>query len=136
MNINKLELFLSQKVKYQILYVLLVFILLGVVIWLLLNVKNKTIITYQGLINFNLIEINDVLEKDLLNISNCQELFINNKKNKYKLVDVIKNNSKYNLKIKINSQEFKNYNSQSGISFILKEETLGEFVIRNMKGEK
>ena len=120
-----------------ILFFLLLFGFLSITIFVIIIIfslvfKHQIIYAYQGKEKEGVIEIDNLNELDLLKITNCKYLYIDNKKLRYDLT-ILKDDNKYLVKLFI--KNLKNDKSLIEVKFLEKEESLLRFIINSMKGD-
>ncbi len=132
MNISLLDKFIKRKQIYQILFGFLSITIFVIIIIFSLVFKHQIIYAYQGKEKEGVIEIDNLNELDLLKITNCKYLYIDNKKLRYDLT-ILKDDNKYLVKLFI--KNLKNDKSLIEVKFLEKEESLLRFIINSMKGD-
>ena len=132
MNINMLEKFTVKIKKYQFLYGFLVVGVIFFLIGVLFQYKNINTREYKG---FGLAEgilvINNLNLDDIDFILKCENVIIDDKKQAKIILEVGEDENYF---VKLESKEIKK-EKEITIRFVLKEENLYQFIVRNMKGE-
>ena len=119
---------------YQFLYGLLIINIMVVVTLLLLFLKNKTILKYDGIISDNnILVLSNLSSYDANLITNSLDIKIDDDSIKYKVLDYQEIRGSYTLKMSIDKYYLDSRSVE--IEVLLKEENLGEFILKTMKGE-
>ena len=119
---------------YQFMYGLLIINIMVVVILLLLFLKNKTILKYDGIISDNnILVLSNLSSYDANLITNSLDIKIDDDSIKYKVLDYQEIRGSYTLKMSIDKYYLDSRSVE--IEVLLKEENLGEFILKTMKGE-
>ena len=119
---------------YQFLYGLLIINIMVVVTLLLLFLKNKTILKYDGIIsNNNILVLSNLSSYDADLITNSLDIKIDDDSIKYRVLDYQEIRGSYTLKMSIDKYYLDSRSVE--IEVLLKEENLGEFILKTMKGE-
>ena len=115
-------------------YGLLIINIMVVVILLLLFLKNKTILKYDGIISDNnILVLSNLSSYDANLITNSLDIKIDDDSIKYKVLDYQEIRGSYTLKMSIDKYYLDSRSVE--IEVLLKEENLGEFILKTMKGE-
>ena len=132
MNINMLEKFTVKIKKYQFLYGFLVVGVIFFLIGVLFRYKNINAREYKGFgLADGILVINNLNLDDIDFILNCEDVIINDKKQAKIIFEVGEDENYF---VKLESKEIKK-EKEITIRFVLKEENLYQFIVRNMKGE-
>lgn len=133
MNINSYQKFISNIKFYQFMYVFLIILITFLTIIELFKFKNLVEINYQGIINNNYLEISNLTYDEVNSIIELEKVKIDNKEFKNEIVDILEINNTYLLKIKLNKVYLNNTSFE--ITYVLKEESLYQFILKTMKGD-
>ena len=134
MNTSLFKKFNRYQTYYQFLYGLLIINIMVVVILLLLFLKNKTILRYDGIISDNnILVLSNLSSYDANLITNSLDIKIDDDSIKYKVLDYQEIRGSYTLKMSIDKYYLDSRSVE--IEVLLKEENLGEFILKTMKGE-
>lgn len=132
MNINLLEKYRIKVKKYQFLYGFLVIGVISFFIGVLFRYKNINAREYKGFgLADGILVINNLNLDDIDFILNCEDVIINDKKQAKIIFEVGEDENYF---VKLESEEIKK-EKEITIRFVLKEENLYQFIVRNMKGE-
>lgn len=132
MNINMLEKFTVKIKKYQFLYGFLVVGVIFFLIGVLFRYKNINAREYKGFgLADGILVINNLNLDDIDFILNCEDVIINDKKQAKIIFEVGEDENYF---VKLESEEIKK-EKEITVRFVLKEENLYQFIVRNMKGE-
>ena len=132
MNINMLEKFTVKIKKYQFLYGFLVVGVIFFLIGVLFRYKNINAREYKGFgLADGILVINNLNLDDIDFILKCENVIIDDKKQAKIILEVGEDENYF---VKLESKEIKK-EKEITIRFVLKEENLYQFIVRNMKGE-
>ena len=132
MNINLLEKYRIKVKKYQFLYGFLVIGVISFLIGVLFRYKNINAREYKGFgLADGILVINNLNLDDIDFILNCEDVIIDDKKQAKIILEVGEDENYF---VKLESKEIKK-EKEITIRFVLKEENLYQFIVRNMKGE-
>lgn len=132
MNINMLEKFTVKIKKYQFLYGFLVVGVIFFLIGVLFHYKNINTREYKGFgLADGILVINNLNLDDIDFILKCENVIIDDKKQAKIILEVGEDENYF---VKLESKEIKK-EKEITIRFVLKEENLYQFIVRNMKGE-
>lgn len=133
MNINEFNKFECNLNKYQLIYgFLIISISIFLIISLLLG-KNTASYEYQGIIEKNNLLITNLSLNDLNKLVEFQKVLIEGQEVDLKTTDILEENGKYSLNLKGNLGKFTSKKSLK-VKFIIREESLFQFILNNLKG--
>lgn len=133
MNINEFNKFECNLNKYQLIYgFLIISISIFLIISLLLG-KNTASYEYQGIIEKNNLLITNLSLNDLNKLVEFQKVLIEGQEVDLKTTDILEENGKYSLNLKGNLGKFASKKSLK-VKFIIREESLFQFILNNLKG--
>lgn len=133
MNIKKDKINFHELNIKGISYIFSLFIIISIGIILLMIFKTSIYYEYKGILEDNLIKIDNLDETDLDVILNSQKIIINKKKINYEVISIKEENSLYLLILKIDTKGI-SVTSNLTLTSVLKEECLYEFIFKTIKG--
>lgn len=134
MNISSLEKFNSNINYYQILYGFLVIIITSFIIIGLMYFKNITKREYYGVVNNNILEISNLTYEEVALILECKKVMIKDNIIKNKIIDIKENNDNYLISIELNKIYLEG--TKIKITYILNEESIYQFMLNRVKGDR
>lgn len=133
MNIEHFLKFKMRILVYQTLYVFLILlILVGIIVFMNLFQNTKEL-EYIGKVDNNILYLENLLEKDIYFINKSREMVIQNKAVRKEIIGINEMNNQYLVRLQLD-----NYHEQDEslkVRFIVKKESLYQFIVKTMKGE-
>ena len=135
MNINELKKFELLVNRYQLLYGFLIISISTLLVLGLLFFQNVVSYEYEGVVEEEKLVFSNLSANDLNKLINTTEIIIQKEKLKFEIIDIVEFENQYSLLLNVDLKKKYLDKKTVKVKFIVKEESLYQFILNNMKGE-
>ena len=135
MNINELKKFELLVNRYQLLYGFLIISISTLLVLGLLFFQNVVSYEYEGVVEEEKLVFSNLSANDLNKLINTTEIIIEKEKLKFEIIDIVEFENQYSLLLNVDLKKKYLDKKTVKVKFIVKEESLYQFILNNMKGE-